>query len=110
MRYILTLDQGATSSRALLADEQGRLARMAQREFRQIFPQPGWVEQDSMDILQSQLDAAAGIWMDRDEIRSLRSDEDIFPPKMPAAGRDRLCARWQKAVSRARDWEDEGDG
>ncbi|HXC39190.1 MAG TPA: FGGY family carbohydrate kinase, partial [Burkholderiales bacterium] len=44
MKYILALDQGTTSSRALLFDARGRLAGMAQREFRQIYPQPGWVE------------------------------------------------------------------
>ena len=58
MRYVLALDQGTTSSRAILFDEQGVPARVAQREFRQIYPQPGWVEHDPKDILTTQLDVA----------------------------------------------------
>ncbi|HVJ25056.1 MAG TPA: FGGY family carbohydrate kinase, partial [Burkholderiales bacterium] len=54
MRYVLALDQGTTSSRAILFDEQGRAVNTAQREFRQIFPQPGWVEHDPKEILATQ--------------------------------------------------------
>lgn len=54
MRYILALDQGTTSSRAILFDEDMRVAASAQREFRQIYPQPGWVEHDPFDILATQ--------------------------------------------------------
>jgi len=54
MKYILSLDQGTTSSRAILFDESGGLVRMAQREFRQIFPQPGWVEHDPEEIWKTQ--------------------------------------------------------
>lgn len=43
-RFILALDQGTTSSRAILFDEKGMIAGVAQEEFTQIFPQPGWVE------------------------------------------------------------------
>jgi len=50
MQYILALDQGTTSSRAILFDRQGRSVKTAQKEFRQIFPQPGWVEHDANDI------------------------------------------------------------
>ena len=57
--YILALDQGTTSSRAILFDRSGRQAAMAQKPFQQLFPQPGWVEHDPMDILESQLAAAA---------------------------------------------------
>ncbi len=56
--YILALDQGTTSSRAILFDHDGRIVRTAQQEFRQIYPQPGWVEHDPNDIWTSQLDAA----------------------------------------------------
>ncbi|TBR40791.1 MULTISPECIES: glycerol kinase GlpK [Dyella] len=52
-RYILALDQGTTSSRALLFDRHGALKGMAQREFPQHFPQPGWVEHHPRDILTS---------------------------------------------------------
>ena len=58
MRYVLALDQGTTSSRAILFDEEGRPVRVAQREFRQIFPQPGWVEHDPKEILSSQRETA----------------------------------------------------
>jgi glycerol kinase len=54
MRYVLALDQGTTSSRAILFDEKGTPQTVAQREFRQIFPQPGWVEHDAKEILQTQ--------------------------------------------------------
>jgi glycerol kinase len=59
-RYVLALDQGTTSSRALLFDEQGRVVASAQHEFTQHFPQPGWVEHDPAEIWQSQLAAARG--------------------------------------------------
>lgn len=52
-RYVLAIDQGTTSSRAMLFDRAGHLAGVAQREFGQIFPQPGWVEHDPREILTS---------------------------------------------------------
>ena len=57
-RYVLALDQGTTSSRAILFDRNGTAAAVAQREFRQIFPQPGWVEHDPVEIWTSQLACA----------------------------------------------------
>jgi glycerol kinase len=54
----LALDQGTTSSRAILFDEEGAPVSVAQREFRQIYPQPGWVEHDPMDLLKTQRDVA----------------------------------------------------
>ena len=59
MTYILALDQGTTSSRAILFDHQGRIVRSAQKEFRQIFPAEGWVEHDAREIWDSQI-AVAG--------------------------------------------------
>jgi len=53
-KYILALDQGTTSSRAILFDENGIIISSAQKEFTQIFPQPGWVEHDPMEIWQTQ--------------------------------------------------------
>ena len=53
-RFILSLDQGTTSSRAIVFDHSGKMVGAAQKEFRQIFPQPGWVEHDPMDIWNSQ--------------------------------------------------------
>ncbi|MBE2247355.1 MAG: glycerol kinase GlpK [Candidatus Competibacteraceae bacterium] len=55
MKYILSIDQGTTSSRALIFDMQGALIVMAQREITQYFPQPGWVEHDPVEIWESQL-------------------------------------------------------
>jgi len=58
VRTILALDQGTTSSRAILFDEEGRPVSTAQREFRQIFPQPGWVEHDPKEIFSTQRETA----------------------------------------------------
>jgi len=58
MKYVLALDQGTTSSRAILFDAEGRPASTAQREFRQIFPQPGWVEHDPREIFTTQRETA----------------------------------------------------
>ncbi|HIG02717.1 MAG TPA: glycerol kinase GlpK [Myxococcales bacterium] len=60
-RYILALDQGTTSSRALLFDHEGAVVGLDQYEFSQSFPQPGWVEHDPEEIWQSQLRAARGV-------------------------------------------------
>ncbi|MET0214772.1 MAG: glycerol kinase GlpK, partial [Vicinamibacterales bacterium] len=58
MSYILALDQGTTSSRAILFDRDGAIKGIAQREFRQMFPQPGWVEHDPLEIWTSQAGVA----------------------------------------------------
>ncbi|MCX8088503.1 MAG: glycerol kinase GlpK [Meiothermus ruber] len=58
MPYILALDQGTTSSRAIVFDLEGRPQAMAQQEFMQHFPQPGWVEHDPLEIWQTQLQVA----------------------------------------------------
>lgn len=58
MAYVLALDQGTTSSRAILFDESGNIAAVAQKEFQQFYPQPGWVEHDPTEILTSQLSCA----------------------------------------------------
>ena len=57
-QYILALDQGTTSSRAILFDRKGRATAVAQQEFEQLYPQPGWVEHRPEDIWSSQLNAA----------------------------------------------------
>jgi len=58
MSYLLALDQGTTSSRAIVFDSSGRIVHTAQKEFTQIFPQAGWVEHDPMEIWTSQLTVA----------------------------------------------------
>lgn len=57
-RWVLALDQGTTSSRAILFDAAGRPAAMAQQEFRQLYPRPGWVEHDPEEIWSTQLATA----------------------------------------------------
>jgi len=59
MRFVMALDQGTTSSRAIVFDEAGVARAKAQREFRQIFPRPGWVEHDPREIWSTQI-AVAG--------------------------------------------------
>ena len=60
MHYIVALDQGTTSSRAIVFDESGTIRGLDQREFPQHFPQPGWVEHNPLDIWRSQLETARG--------------------------------------------------
>ncbi|MGN1003635.1 MAG: glycerol kinase GlpK [Oscillospiraceae bacterium] len=57
-KYIMAFDQGTTSSRCILFDRQGRICSVAQKEFTQFFPKPGWVEQDAMEIWASQIGVA----------------------------------------------------
>ena len=59
MKYILALDQGTTSSRAIVFDHHGSIVATAQQEFRQIFPKPGWVEHDPQEIWATQSNVAA---------------------------------------------------
>ena len=58
MSYVLALDQGTTSSRAILFDREGRIVQSAQKEFRQVFPAEGWVEHDAREIWDSQIAVA----------------------------------------------------
>ncbi|MBZ4189259.1 glycerol kinase GlpK [Niabella beijingensis] len=57
-KYVLSLDQGTTSSRAIIFDKAGNIVAVAQKEFTQIFPQPGWVEHDANEIWSTQLGVA----------------------------------------------------
>lgn len=59
--YILSFDQGTTSSRAIIFDKTGNIKAVAQKEFTQIFPQPGWVEHDGNEIWSTQLGVAAEV-------------------------------------------------
>ena len=60
-KYIIALDQGTTSSRTVLFDENGRLIEIAQREVRQIYPKSGWIEHDPAEILQTQFETLAAV-------------------------------------------------
>lgn len=75
-KYILALDQGTTSSRAILFTHTGSIAAVAQREFRQIFPQPGWVEHDATEIWQTQLQVA----------REVLENNQVAPEEVAALG------------------------
>ena len=57
-KYIMALDSGTTSNRCILFDHEGNIASVAQKEFTQIFPQPGWVEHDADEIFSTQLEVA----------------------------------------------------
>lgn len=75
-QYILSFDQGTTSSRAILFDSKGKIVKIAQKEFTQYFPQPGWVEHDAMEIWQSQIDVA----------REVVAAANIMPEQIAAIG------------------------
>ena len=77
-QHVIALDQGTTSSRAIIFDVNGKVVSLSQHPFAQIYPQPGWVEHDPMTILYTQLeslseafrtsglsaaDIAAGLWL-----------------------------------------------
>lgn len=57
-KYVLAFDQGTTSSRSLIFDEKGSIISLAQKEFKQYYPQPGWVEHDPEEIWSSQIEVA----------------------------------------------------
>ena len=62
---VLSIDQGTTSVSALAFDREGKIRGLAQREFRQIFPDDGWVEHDANEIWQTTLDVCRTVWMGR---------------------------------------------
>ncbi len=68
MDYILALDQGTTSSRAVLFDRAGQVAALAQQEFAQLFPQPGWVEHDPRAIWRTQRDVALQVLLQAQQL------------------------------------------
>ena len=96
MRYVLALDQGTTSSRAIVFDHSGTPRGAAQREFRQIYPQPGWVEHDPDEIWTTQArvmhDAVEG---GRSALRRHRGDRHHQPARDHRAvgARDRQAHR-----------------
>lgn len=74
-KYVMALDQGTTSSRCILFDKKGNICSVAQKEFEQIYPKPGWVEHDPMEVWASQLsvatEAISKIGASADEIASI---------------------------------------
>jgi len=93
MRYILALDQGTSSSRAMLFDAEGHIRGFAQREFCQIYPQPGWVEHDPEEIWESQREAAC---------QALRAAK-VAPQEVAALGitnQRETTLIWERATGR----------
>lgn len=74
--FILSIDQGTTSTRAILFDKQGKLRYSSQREFTQYFPHPGWVEHDAMEIYQSVIEV----------VQSLFIENNILPEQIKGIG------------------------
>ena len=90
-QYVLALDQGTTSSRAVLLDRKGAVVYKAQRPFRQIYPKPGWVEHDPMEILSSEVSA----------IRDVLECAKIKPGQICAVGitnQRETTVVWEKAT------------
>ena len=71
MKYVLALDQGTTSSRAIVFDELGRVSAVAQKEFRQIFLQPGWVEHDPEEIWRATLGVLRKVVRDPGQVAAI---------------------------------------
>ncbi|GAB3397673.1 glycerol kinase GlpK [Massilia agilis] len=102
-QYILALDQGTTSSRAILFDRQGQVFATAQQEYPQHFPQPGWVEHDALDIWNSQLACA----------RQVLRESGVASAQVAAIGianQRETTVLWDRAsgepVARAIVWQD----
>ncbi len=94
MPYVLALDQGTTSSRAIVFDGRGTVRALAQKEFRQIFPRPGWVEHDAEEIWRSQLACA------RAALRKAR----VRPERVAAIGitnQRETVVLWDRRTGRA---------
>lgn len=93
-QLIMALDQGTTSSRAILFDRRGKIHGISQQEFQQIYPRPGWVEHDANEIWQSQLSVA----------QKLFSETGTVPEQIAAVGitnqRETLVL-WEKATGKA---------
>ncbi len=93
MAYLLALDQGTTSSRAALFDTQGGLVAIAQQEFTQHYPRPGWVEHDPELIWQSQLDTAREVLAKAD----VRADQVLA---LGIANQRETVVLWERATGR----------
>ena len=103
MGHLLALDQGTTSSRAMVFDARGRVRGVSQREFRQHYPQPGWVEHDPQEVLTTQLDCA----------RAAIAEAGVVPASIAAIGitnQRETTVVWDrrtgKAIAPAIVWQD----
>ncbi|SUG73323.1 glycerol kinase [Salmonella enterica subsp. enterica] len=82
-KYIVALDQGTTSSRAVVMDHDANIVSVSQREFEQIYPKPGWVEHDPMEIWASQsstlVEVLAKADISSDQIAAIVSPTNVKP-------------------------------
>jgi len=93
LRYVLALDQGTTSSRAIVFDEHAHARATSQAEFRQIFPEPGWVEHDPVEIWRTQLACA----------RDALAQAGVAPGELTAIGitnQRETAVIWERATGR----------
>ncbi len=100
MRHVLALDQGTTSSRALVVAADGRVVGRGQREFAQHFPQPGWVEHDPEEIWTSMLESA----------REAIAQAGVVPDAIGITNQRETIVLWDRATGRPIDralvWQD----
>lgn len=94
MKYILALDQGTTSSRAILFDVEGNIRGLAQREIRQHYPQPGWVEHDAEEIWDSQIAVAA-------EVLAASGTDASLVAGIGICNQRETTVLWERATGRA---------
>ena len=108
-KYIMALDQGTTSSRCILFDKGGNICSMAQKEFTQIYPKPGWVEHNPVEIWSSQLavltEAMAMAGADGEKRRSsgIRRRESRFTMLLSGSAggqHQRSMNWWRQAMER----------
>ncbi len=92
---ILALDQGTTSSRALLVDRVGRVVAVAQQTIGQTYPEPGWVEQDPLAIWRAQLDTAREVLA-----RGSRGAADVAA--IGITNQRETTVVWERATARSR--------
>src|SRR5438876_10883325 len=81
MSFVLALDQGTTSSRAIVFDHAGSIRSVAQREFKQFYPQPGWVEHDATEIWATQsgvvVEALAKVGIDATHVAAIGISNEL---------------------------------
>ena len=86
-RYVVSIDQGTTSTRCIVFDRRGRLVSLAQQEHKQHFPKPGWVEHDAMEIwrnlcrLAPQALSRAGIGLDQVAAVGIANQRETTPAR-----------------------------
>lgn len=85
-KYVMALDAGTTSNRCILFNEKGQICSMAQKEFTQYFPKPGWVEHDANEIWSSQLGVAVEAMTKIGQLRKI-----LQRLELPIKGKLRLC-------------------